>query len=391
MSPLPPSTAEPVPAPSGNRHLRWAAVLAAWTLLAVIDATQAGFYMRLREPHLGWTDAVERAVPVWAIWALLTPVVFAAAARFPLDRGDLRRVLPVHLAAALATVSAWALAATAVAVGLGWPADYGYTWETMLGRYLGRRLHLNLLIYAALVGAHHALEYRRRLQEREAAAAELRTRLAEAQLQSLRTQLQPHFLFNTLNAVSVLALKGETQCVVRMLSRLSELLRLTLDGAPGQEVSLRQELSVLERYVDIERVRFADRLEVRVDAAPVTHDALVPALLLQPLVENAIRHGIAQTVGAGRVHVRAERRGGRLWMEVRDTGPGFPPAGVQREGIGLANVRARLACLYADEGRFTLENAPEGGAVVTVEVPFRIAAPAVEPGPGARVLAEVGR
>lgn len=380
MSRLPPSTAEPVPTPSGNRHLLPAAVLGAWALVAVIDTTQLGFYLRDHEPHLGWTHAVERAVPVWAVWALLTPVVFAAAARFPLDRGDLRRVIPVHLAAALAVVSAWALAVTAVAMGLGWPADDGDGWGTMLGRYLVRRLHVNLLIYGALVGVHHALEYRRRLHEREAAAAELRTRLAEAQLQSLRTQLQPHFLFNTLNAVSVLALKGETQSVVRMLSRLSELLRLTLDGAPGQEVSLRQELAVLERYVDIERVRFPDRLEVRVDAAPETHDALVPALLLQPLVENAIRHGIAQTVGAGRVHVRAECRGGQLWMEVRDTGPGFPPAGVQREGIGLANVRARLACLYDDEGRFTLENAPEGGAVVTVEVPFRIAAPAVEPG-----------
>jgi LytS/YehU family sensor histidine kinase len=366
-------------------------VLGAWTLVAVIDATQAAFYLRGQEPHPGWTDAVERVVPVWAIWALLTPVVFAAAARFPLDRGGLRRVVPVHLAVASAVFLAAAIAAAAVAMALGWPADEGHTWGTMLQRYLTRRLHVNLLIYAALVGVHHALVYHRRLQEREAAAAELRTRLAQAQLQSLRTQLQPHFLFNTLNAVSVLALKGETQAVVRMVSRLSELLRLTLDGAPGQEVSLRRELAVLERYVDIERVRFPDRLEVRVDAAPETHDALVPALLLQPLVENAIRHGIAQTVGAGRVHVRAERRGGRLWMEVRDTGPGFPPAGVQREGIGLANVRDRLVCLYGDEGRFTLENAAEGGAVVTVEVPFRTAAPAVEPGPGARMPAEVGR
>lgn len=385
MSPLPPHTAEPVPAPSGSRHLLWAAVLGAWTLVAVIDTTQAGFYLRAQEPHLGWTHVVERVVPIWAIWALLTPVVFAAAARFPLDRGGLRRVFPLHLAIASAVALAGALAATAVAMALGWPAGEGYGWGTMLQRYMARRLHVNLLVYAALVGAYHAVEYRRRLHEREAAAAELRTRLAEAQLQSLREQLQPHFLFNTLNAVSVLALKGETQSVVRMLSRLSELLRLTLDGAPGQQVTLRQELAVLERYVDIERVRFPDRLEVRVDAAPETHDALVPSLLLQPLVENAIRHGIAQTVGAGRVEVRAERRGGRLWMEVRDTGPGFAP-GAQREGIGLANVRARLACLYDDESRFTLENAPEGGAVVTVEVPFRVAAPPVE-----RALAEVGR
>jgi signal transduction histidine kinase len=379
------SPAEPVSASPGNRRLLWAVMLGAWTLVAVIDTTQAGFYLRAQEPHLGWTDAVERVVPVWAIWALLTPVVFGAAARFPLDRGRLRRVLPVHLAVALGIVLAGALAATAVAMALGWPAGEGHGWGTMLQRYLARRLHVNLLIYAALVGAHHALVYHRRLREREAAAAELRTRLAEAQLQSLRTQLQPHFLFNTLNAVSVLALKGDTQSVVRMVSRLSDLLRLTLDGAPGQEVSLRQELAVLERYVDIERVRFPDRLEVRVDADPETHDALVPSLLLQPLVENAIRHGIAQTVGAGRVHVRAERREGRLWMEVRDTGPGFPPAGAQREGIGLANVRARLACLYGEEGRFTLENAPEGGALVTVEVPFRTAAP------GARAPAEVGR
>ncbi|HEY0023354.1 MAG TPA: histidine kinase [Longimicrobium sp.] len=389
MPPLPPSTSEPVPAPSGNRRLLWASVVCAWTLMAVIDTTQLGFYYRDHEPHLGWINAMERAVPSWAVWALLTPVVFAVAARVPLERGNLRRVLPLHLVAALALVSVWALAVSAIAIGLGWPAAGGHTWGTLVERYLPRRLHVNLLIYAALVGVHHALEYHRRLQEREAAAAELRTRLAQAQLQSLRTQLQPHFLFNTLNAVSVLALKGETQAVVRMLSRLSELLRLTLDGAPGQEVTLRRELAMLERYVDIERVRFPDRLEVRVDAAPETYDALVPALLLQPLVENAIRHGIAQTVGAGRVQVRAERRGDRLWMEVRDTGPGFPPAGVQREGIGLANVSDRLACLYGEEGRFTLENAPEGGAVVTVEVPFRTAETGAEP--GAHVPDEVGR
>jgi LytS/YehU family sensor histidine kinase len=339
--------------------------------VAALEATQVRVHFDMAGEAHGWVDALERVVPFWALWALYTPLVVWMARRLPLDGASAARRLPAHLAVAGALAVGHAWAAARAAMWLGWPREYDVTFDTLFYKNITGKLHIQLLIYAALVGVVHALELQRRFRERELAASELQARLAQAQLHALQAQIHPHFLFNTLNAISVLALKGETQCVVRMISRLSDLLRVTLERSAAQETTLAEELEVLGRYLDIERVRFGDRLAVEVDAADDALDALVPALVLQPLVENAVRHGISEAPGPGRIAVRARRSGLALRLEVIDTGPGLPAGGMVREGIGLSNTRARLARLYGDDGRLRLAEAEGGGTRAVVELPFR--------------------
>ena len=233
-----------------------------------------------------------------------------------------------------------------------------------------KTFHLNLLIYWVIVSVHHAFDYYRQVQERELRAAELEKRLAQARLQALQMQLNPHFLFNTLHAISSLMHK-EVEAADRMITRLSDLLRYALESTDAQEVPLRQELDFLERYLEIEQTRFGDRLAVRVDVAPDTLDALVPNLVLQPLVENAIRHGIEPRSQGGRIELRCRRENGRLVLEVRDNGVGLSPNGKLEEGVGLSNTRARLEQLYGEKHSFAFGEAPGGGLAVRLELPFR--------------------
>jgi two-component system, LytTR family, sensor kinase len=191
----------------------------------------------------------------------------------------------------------------------------------------------------------------------------------------LQAQLEPHFLFNTLNAISMLALEGNHTAVVDTIGRLRELLRVSLSHDRPQEVSLARELELVEGYLGIQRVRFTDRLTVAYDIAPAVFDAVVPSMILQPLVENAVIHGISADTGACRVTISAAREGSSLRLEVRDTGPGFASTGSRRrEGIGLVNTRARLQQLYGSEQRIDCFDAVGGGACVAIWIPFRIAA-----------------
>jgi sensor histidine kinase YesM len=218
--------------------------------------------------------------------------------------------------------------------------------------------YLNVLTYWVIVGMSLTLHY-----------SNMRTSLAEARLAALRAQLNPHFLFNTLNAISTLALKGDQSAVTEMLGRLSGLLRAALDEHT-EEIPLARELEFFDDYVAIQQVRFADRLSVEKRIAPETLDSLVPTMILQPIIENAIKHGLNAQRGVGRVRLRAARENGSLVIEVRDSGPGFRQS-VTRDGIGLANTRARLEQLYGSEYRFEYGSVPEGGASVRITVPFR--------------------
>lgn len=227
----------------------------------------------------------------------------------------------------------------------------------------------NLLIYGVLVGATHALHYYDRFRERELRASQLEAELAQSQLHRLKMQLQPHFLFNALNGILTL-IETDAEAADRMLSQLAALLRESLRADAPHEGSLREELSLLDRYLEIEKTRFADRLRVSFEIDPGILDARVPNLLLQPLVENAIRHGVARRAGGGRVDVRAWRENGSLRLEVRDDGPGLPETAKESTGIGLANTRARLERLHGDEYRFDLRNLPGGGVLASVRFPF---------------------
>ena len=198
---------------------------------------------------------------------------------------------------------------------------------------------------------------------------ELQAQLAEARLSSLRTQLNPHFLFNTLNTVSALV-ERDPRGVRRMIARLSELLRYTMEGTGGQEVSLQEELRFLDGYLEIQRIRFQDRLEVEQDIAPNVLDALVPSLILQPLVENAIKHGLEPKLAGGEIKIRARLAEGDLVVEVIDNGAGFNPRA--KDGVGLANIRERLKILYGGKAQLVIEVPPQGGTAVAIHVPYHL-------------------
>jgi LytS/YehU family sensor histidine kinase len=233
---------------------------------------------------------------------------------------------------------------------------------------------LNFLFYGLLLGIAHLGLYYRRYREREQAAEQLARGLTEARLQALKMQLQPHFLFNTLNAISAL-IPAEAKAAKRMLARLGDLLRITLEHEETQEVTLREELAFLEPYLEIEQARLGDRLTVVMKIAPETLDARVPHLILQPLVENAVRHGIAARIEPGRVDISASRGPDDrfLQLEIKDDGRGVDRENEvrTRKGVGLSNIRSRLEQLYGSEHRFRLVNRGEGGVLVQISLPYR--------------------
>jgi LytS/YehU family sensor histidine kinase len=239
-----------------------------------------------------------------------------------------------------------------------------------LKRLLVFELHLDLLRYWAVVAIEHTLSYHREAREREVAASQLRAELAEARLEVLKRQLQPHFLFNTLNSISMLMFENVT-LANRMLLRLSELLRAGLATNSPHEVSLEHELSFLERYLDIERMRFGDRLTIDMNVDPTALGARVPNLLLQPLVENAIRYGVAAVDRPSKVAIHAERSGSELRLHVRDDGPGLSRN--HKRGVGLSNTEARLRQLYGSEQRLELTTPQDGGVLVSIAIPYRAA------------------
>jgi LytS/YehU family sensor histidine kinase len=233
-----------------------------------------------------------------------------------------------------------------------------------------------VLVYWAILGAYQGFDYHRKFREREKRAVQLEAQLVQAQLQALKMQLHPHFLFNTLNSISAL-LHHDPESADRMIARLGSFLRLTLDNSGEQEVTLQKELEFLKCYLEIEQVRFQDRLTVSYDVAPETLDAMVPNLVWQPIVENAIRHAIAPRSGCGHIEVRAQRLGDTLQLQVKDDGPGLASkehSSGSSKGLGLANTRERLRQLYGSDHRFELANGSGQGLIVTVEVPFNSSA-----------------
>jgi sensor histidine kinase YesM len=230
----------------------------------------------------------------------------------------------------------------------------------------------NLLIYWVIASVAHAFDYYSKYRDRELRAAELEKRLAQARLKALQMQLNPHFLFNTLHAVSSLMRKN-IEDADRMITQLSDLLRHALESTDAQEIPLEQELDFLKQYLEIEQTRFGDRLTVQLDIAPNTLGALVPNLMLQPLVENAIQHGIQPRAKPGKITLHARHADGSLQLQVRDNGAGLRAGEPMREGVGLSNTRARLQQLYGRAHRFELFNAPDGGLVVDLAIPFHTA------------------
>ncbi len=343
-----------------------------WLAVAVFYTTQNVLVGAARHRPLEWQWDIYHEFVYYLTWAAFTPLVLAAGRRWPLGGGPLWRTILPHLAR-VAWLAPAQIVTTSVVHYLGLvilgqqsPATLGtfladfqsvIVWGTLTG----------FLYYWLILGIQAAFLYQRMYRDQRIAAAQLEGRLIEARLESLRLQLHPHFLFNTLNAISAFV-GPDPERARRMIARLGELLRRTLDGGTAAELPLAQELDLLSPYLEIQRIRFGDRLSFELDVPGGMGGALIPTLMLQPLVENAVEHGVKRTRDGARVRLKAERVGDRLRLEIADNGPGPSRAG---DGVGLANTRARLTGLYGDAHRFELKAVETGGAVVTIELPFR--------------------
>ena len=348
-----------------DRRTVWLAGLGFWTLIGLSFASQ--FYISSAKAGLDvtWREAVSFSLGDWYVFAVLSIPATWLMRRFRLEAAAWPRSLAVHGPACVA----FSLAYMVLRAGVGrWQtgAEFGDNFRTLLVK----TWHFNLLVYWVILAVTTAFDYNRRLRERELRAAELEKRLAQAKLQALQMQLNPHFLFNTLHSISAL-MHRDVEAADRMIAQLSDLLRAALAKAETQEVPLREELAFLERYLQIEKTRFGERLTVALDIAPETLAARVPNLILQPLVENAIKHGIEPRARPGRIEIRAARRDGQLALEVADNGNGLPPGGPKREGVGLSNTRARLRELYGAGHTFEMGNGPAGGLRIQVTLPWR--------------------
>lgn len=353
-----------------RRSLRWALYFALWTVLGVAFAGQ----LYLTQAEIGrpveWRFALSRNLIDWYIFAVLAVPVIWLANRIPLERGDWRRRLTIHVVASLVFSVLWMALRAIMAAALEVNPD-----RTPLGFWtaftyaLVATFFFNVLIYWAVVSVTHTVRLYRRDRDRELRTAELETRLARARLQALQMQLNPHFLFNTLHAISSL-MHTNVDAADRMLVRLSELLRYALESTEEHEAPLHRELNFLQRYIEIEQTRFGDRLAIEKNIAPETLDALLPNLVLQPIIENAIQHGVEPHARRGQIVLESRREGDTLCVEIRDNGGGLPAGAQLQEGVGLSNCRARLEQLYGDRAKFRLGKAPEGGLAVNIVVPW---------------------
>jgi len=353
----------------------WAIVMPLAALLGLLESVQYHIGSVLIGTPVALSGAIVRVLPFWLLVGALAPPVISLARRFRPARYEFWSRVPIQVVTVM-ILAFTLLAGRALLDPLG-PQPPGFmrqsAWNLLQTYFV-----IDVLALAALVGLFDALYYYREARTQEVAASRLQANLAEARLQMLVAQFEPHFLFNTLNAISVLALEGNNKAVVDMLGRLSELLRVSLDGNRPAEVPLEMEIQFITDYLEIQRIRFSDRLSLVKNVQPEVAGALVPSLILQPLVENAVVHGIAQRRGPGCVTVRASRQENSLLLEVSDTGPGFRSAeseGAAR-GLGLATTRARLEQLYGSDQRLECVDLPEGGAAVRLSLPLRTAPPA---------------
>ncbi len=356
----------------------WLLYVSVWTLAGLFWATR-GYWIWKDNPEfpLSWTQAMILGLIEWYLWGILALFIFWVCVRLPFQRSNWWKPLGIHLGVALAV----SLVHLFVYIAIDRPIDAyfmkGKTFPEMEFFWpayffvIRSRIHSTVLVYALIAMISYAIIYYRQYREKELHAAELSTQLASAELQVLKAQLHPHFLFNTLHSISSL-MHEDIGAADRMLSRLSELLRVVLSNEGRQTVSLRQEVEFLEAYLEIERVRFSDRLRAEVSVDPGTLDAEIPSLLLQPLVENAIRHGIASRTEGGKVQFTALRDNGQLRLTIADDGKGLGTGESQSSGrgIGLANVRERLWRLYGDSHTFSL-NTSDSGVTVTIAIPYR--------------------
>ena len=350
-----------------KRPMRLVLIWVIWTIVALFFSTQVFMMYYSENQPIPYAKAFFVQAAACYLWALVTPLVLWLARRFRIDRNNWHKKVCFHVALSIALSSVLIVIHFVIYMFIVgrtnritpyWAFDYLYP---NLDRWL--------LVYWFIFLMSHASNYYHSYREGELKASRLKTQLAQSQLEALKMQVHPHFLFNTLHSISAL-LSKDTEAARKMITRLGDFLRLTLESGGANEVTLRQELEFLNGYLEIERIRFQDRLTTRIEVDPAVLNVHVPNLILQPIVENALRHAIART-NSGTVEITAIPRNGAVRIEVKDNGPGLEPMIATRgsKGVGLANTRARLTGLYGSAAKFELRNRPTGGLTVMLEVP----------------------
>src|SRR5687767_9635055 len=356
-----------------NGHVRPRVIFGVATALGFFSAFQGYYYV---STFTDWPASLPLLLALnlgyWYSWACLTPAILWLSRWAPLERDTWKRAVAVHIPGVfIATTLHVALTVASQTLTVSIVGLEQRSWQTEAQSMFFHNFDWEMMTYWAIVGLSHALRYHSEARDRALRESQLETHLVEAQLQALQRQLQPHFLFNTLNTISAL-MHRNIDAADNMIAKLSDLLRLSLQNVSVQEVTLKQELDFLSKYLEIEQTRFRDRLTVVFDVQPDTLDALVPNLVLQPLVENSIKHGIGPRPTPGQIQIRTRRLGSMLELEVKDNGVGLSAARLTdfNRGIGLANTRSRLQHLYGSSHRFEFRQPPAGGLSVLIAIPL---------------------
>lgn len=357
-----------------HRRLHWLWIASIWLGVALFDATQTVFVMRSEGMHHAWGRLFVVLFLSWLPWALATPFVLALVHRYPPPHWRQLSIWMMHAAICLAVGSVYA-AWRAVLDGWldpwaypGGPGSFGRNFSSIFYN----SLLSYLILYSTIILVGAMLDSRERLASQQTEAARLAEQLSKAQLNALRQQIEPHFLFNTLNAIAGLVREHRNDAAVSMIVRLSDLLRRVLEDSNQQEVPLSQEVDFLQKYLDIQKERFADRLQLDFNVPDELMSARVPSLILQPMIENAVKHGISQRAHGGIICISAWRLDGMLNLRIFNDGPNLPDNFERtRPGIGISNVRTRLERLYGERFALSLRNQDPAGVEVLVSLPFR--------------------
>jgi len=354
------------------RPHRWIWIASVWFGFGLVDAMQTILVMRAEGMHHAWTKLFVTTVVSWLPWALATAFVMRLGHRFPPVKLRPLATWPAHLAACASIGLIFAAWAAWLDLAFN---PYGYSlirrpFAPLWFDRFDNGILSYLVLYTAVLALGYVLDSRARIAYQQTETARLNEQLSKAQLDALRHQIEPHFLFNSLNAVAGLVREGRNDDAVSTIAGLSDFLRRVLEDSTRQQVPLSEEMEFAQRYLDIQKVRFVERLQLSVDVPQELLLAQVPPLILQPIVENAIKHGIAKRAQGGAIRIAASRSNGRLTLSVYNDGPRLPASGEARDGIGISNMRTRLQSLYGDEFELSMQNREPDGVEVSVSVPF---------------------
>jgi two-component sensor histidine kinase len=358
------------PAPLRPQSPRWFWIAGIWFGVGLFSATQTVVVMRAEGMKHAWTYLFVTELFSWLPWAAATPVVLYLGRRYP----PLRLIaLLGHAFACLTIGLLYAAWVSAFEKALNpWVVPSMPRFVPLWTDKFYNQILSSLILYGCILLVGYMLGSRERLAQQQTETARLNEQLTKAQLTALRQQIEPHFLFNTLNAIAGLVREKRNDAAVNMIAGLSDLLRRVLEDSNRQNVTLEEEMEFVQKYIDIQKVRFADRLHVSVDVPSELYAAQVPSLILQPIVENAVKHGIAKRAQGGAIRIAACRDNGRLTVSVYNDGPGLPSDWEKaRSGVGISNVRTRLQSIYGDAFELLMQNQERSGVRVSLSVPFR--------------------